>query len=80
MGGTNTGAATLVWAMTEVTKNPGVMKKAQEELRSAFGKKGFVGEDDLHKLLYLKALVKETLRVHPATPLLVPRETLESVA
>ena len=33
-GNRYTGAATLVWAMTEVTKNPGVMKKAQEELRS----------------------------------------------
>ena len=77
MAGTDTGAATLVWAMTEVVKNPGVMKKAQEELRSVFGKKGIVDEDDLHKLPYLKALVKETLRVHPATPLLLPRETLE---
>ena len=76
MAGTDTSAAALVWAMTEVMKNPGVMKKAQEELRSAFGKKGFVDEDDLHKLPYLKALVKETLRVHPPAPLLVPRETL----
>ena len=77
MAGTDTGAATLVWAMVEVMKNPGVMKKAQEELRSAFGNKGFIDEDDLHKLPYLKALVKETLRVHPPAPLLLPRQTLE---
>ncbi|RVX15119.1 Cytochrome P450 83B1 [Vitis vinifera] len=78
VAGTDPGAATLVWAMAEVTKNPGGKKKAQEELRTVFGRKGFVDEDDLHKLPYLKALVKETLRVHPPAPLLLPKETLEN--
>lgn len=32
VAGTDPGAATLVWAMAEVTKNPGGKKKAQEEL------------------------------------------------
>lgn len=78
VAGTDPGAATLVWAMAEVTKNPGGKKKAQEELRTVFGRKGFVDEDDLHKLPYLKALVKETLRVHPPAPLLLPKEILEN--
>ena len=78
VAGTDPGAATLVWAMAEVTKNPGGKKKAQEELRTVFGRKGFVDEDDLHKLSYLKALVKETLRVHPPAPLLLTKETLEN--
>ncbi|KAJ9674878.1 hypothetical protein PVL29_024046 [Vitis rotundifolia] len=77
IAGTETSAATVVWAMTELMKNPIVMKKAQEELRNLIGKKGFVDEDDLQKLSYLKALVKETMRLYPAAPLLVPRETLE---
>ncbi|KAJ9674865.1 hypothetical protein PVL29_024042 [Vitis rotundifolia] len=77
IAGTDTSAATVVWAMTELMKNPIVMKKAQEELRNLIGKKGFVDEDDLQKLSYLKALVKETMRLYPAAPLLVPRETLE---
>ena len=71
VAGTDTSAATLVWAMTELMKNPIVMKKAQEELRNLIGKKGFVDEDDLQMLSYLKALVKETMRLHPAAPLWV---------
>ncbi|RVX15072.1 Cytochrome P450 71B20 [Vitis vinifera] len=76
-GGTDTGAATVIWAMTALMKNPRVMKKAQEEVRNTFGKKGFIGEDDVEKLPYLKAVVKETMRLLPAVPLLIPRETLQ---
>ncbi|KAM7515665.1 hypothetical protein LguiA_005248 [Lonicera macranthoides] len=78
LGGTDTSSATVVWAMTELMKNPSLMKKAQEELRKLIGEKGRVDEDDLQKLPYLEAVVKETLRFHPAAPLLVPRETMQS--
>ncbi|KAL6316412.1 hypothetical protein AAG906_018115 [Vitis piasezkii] len=77
VGGTDTGAATVIWVMTALMKNPRVMKKAQEEVRNTFGKKGFIGEDDVEKLPYLKAVVKETMRLLPAAPLLIPRETLQ---
>ncbi|KAM7519643.1 hypothetical protein LguiB_018605 [Lonicera macranthoides] len=76
-GGTDTSSTTVVWAMTELMKNPSLMKKAQEEVRKLIGEKGRVDEDDLQKLPYLEAVVKETLRLHPAIPLL-PRETLQS--
>ncbi|KAJ9567572.1 hypothetical protein OSB04_003538 [Centaurea solstitialis] len=75
VAGTDTTATTVVWAMTALITNPKVMKKAQEEVRNVVGGKGKVDEDDLPKLIYLKAVVKETLRLYPPSPLLVPRET-----
>ncbi|XP_059667740.1 cytochrome P450 71A1-like [Cornus florida] len=75
MAGIDTSAGTLVWAMTELMKHLRAMKRAQEEIRNASGEKGMVKEDDLHKLPYLKAVVKETLRLHPPAPLMLPHET-----
>ncbi|KAJ9177702.1 hypothetical protein P3X46_012892 [Hevea brasiliensis] len=73
-GGTNTIAATVIWAMTFLMKNPIKMKKAQEEVRRIAGKKGFINEDEIQKLSYLKAVVKETMRLQPTIPI-IPRET-----
>ncbi|KAK9066628.1 hypothetical protein SSX86_013951 [Deinandra increscens subsp. villosa] len=77
VAGTGTSAATVVWSMTLLMKNPEVMKKAQEEVRNAIGNKDKVDEDDLLNLTYLKAVIKETMRLYPPSPLLVPRETMK---
>ena len=65
----------MVWAMTLLMKNPECLKKLQHEVRNAIGNKGEVQEDDLYKLDYLKAVIKETYRLYPVAPLLVPRES-----
>ncbi|KAJ0458973.1 putative cytochrome P450 [Helianthus annuus] len=75
VAGTDTSAAIVVWAMTLLIRNPVVMQKAQEEVRNVKGKNGKISEDDLPKLAYLKAIIKETMRLYPPAPLLVPRET-----
>ncbi|XP_076892143.1 cytochrome P450 71A1-like [Bidens hawaiensis] len=61
--------------MTLLMKNPDSLKKLQQEVRDAVGNKGKVDEDDLYKLDYLKAVVKEALRLYPVLPLLAPRES-----
>jgi len=74
---TDTTSATLVWAMSALIKNPAVMKKVQQELRSSRVKKDFLDEDDIQNFSYLKAVVKETLRLFLPNPLLLPRESRE---
>ncbi|XP_026411008.1 cytochrome P450 71A1-like [Papaver somniferum] len=76
LGGVDTSAVTVSWAMTELIKNPEVMKKVQEEIRSYdLGMKGKVEESDLHQFIYLKMVITETMRLHPPGPLLLPRES-----
>jgi len=79
VGGTDTTATTLEWAVSELMKHPTIRKKAQEEVRRVVGNKSKVEENDINQMHYLKCIVKETMRLHPATPLLVPRETISSV-
>ncbi|TXG52097.1 hypothetical protein EZV62_021266 [Acer yangbiense] len=51
--------------------------KAQEEIRDLTGKKDFVDEDDIRRFSYLEAVLKETMRLQPVLPLLLPRETID---
>ncbi|CAM9002107.1 unnamed protein product [Rhodiola kirilowii] len=75
LAGVDTGAITVVWAMTELVKNPSAMKKAQDEIRCLMADKDRVSEQDLESLEYLKMVLKETLRLHPPAPLLLPKQT-----
>ncbi|KAL5803896.1 hypothetical protein ACOSQ3_030696 [Xanthoceras sorbifolium] len=78
IAGTETSSATLEWAVSEMLKNPKVLEKAQAEVRQVFDRKGYVDEADFHKLEYLKLVIKEAFRLHPAGPLLLPRKCKES--
>ncbi|GER36163.1 cytochrome P450 [Striga asiatica] len=77
IAGSEPSVATTVWTMTALLKNPAIMTKLQKHIRESVGDKGKVNEDDLPNLHFLKAVVKESLRLYPPTPLLLPRETLD---
>ena len=72
VGGTDTSSHTIELAMAEIMNKPEVMRKTQQELGVVVGKDNIVEESHIHKLPYLYAVMKETLRLHPALPLLVP--------
>ncbi|CAL9018108.1 unnamed protein product [Prunus brigantina] len=76
--GSETSATAVDWAMSEMIKNPRIMKIAQDEVREVFNTKGQVDETCIREMKYLNSVIKETLRLHPPAPLLLPRECRES--
>ncbi|CAL5327334.1 unnamed protein product [Camellia sinensis] len=78
-GGTDTTSTVLEWAMTQLLRHPKTMKKLQTEIRAIARGKPTVTEDDLDKMDYLKAVIKETLRLHPPVPMPIPREASQEV-
>ncbi|KAJ4968470.1 hypothetical protein NE237_015171 [Protea cynaroides] len=76
--GTETSSILLEWTMARLLQHPEVMEEVQKEVRGvAFTTgKANITEDDIEHMPYLKAVIKETLRLHPPLPLL-PRESTE---
>ncbi|XP_022152553.1 cytochrome P450 71A1-like [Momordica charantia] len=76
-GGTESSAVTVEWAMSELLKKPEIFIKATEELDRVIGKERWVEEKDITNLPYIDAIAKETMRLHPVAPMLVPRMSRE---
>ncbi|XP_039161847.1 flavonoid 3'-monooxygenase-like [Eucalyptus grandis] len=76
--GTDTSSSTTEWAIAELIRQPGILARVQEEIDSVVGRDRLVTELDLPRLTYLQAVVKETFRLHPPTPLSLPRIAAES--
>ncbi|XP_031281526.1 xanthotoxin 5-hydroxylase CYP82C4-like [Pistacia vera] len=77
LGGSDTTSGTLAWAISLLLNNRQMLKKAQEELDQKVGMERLVNESDIENLVYLQAVIRETLRLYPAGPLLGPRESME---
>ncbi|KAK1363191.1 hypothetical protein POM88_038752 [Heracleum sosnowskyi] len=65
--------------MTELLRHPNVMNTVQKEVRDILSSKPNITDKDLEKMQYQKAVIKETLRLHPPIPLLIPRSAREDV-
>ncbi|RVX12097.1 Cytochrome P450 82C4 [Vitis vinifera] len=77
IGGFDSTVITLTSALSLLMNNPSTLKRAQDELDIKVGKHRKVDESDIKNLVYLQAIIKETLRLYPAAPLSVPREAME---
>lgn len=62
--------------MTELFQSCQKISKVRDEIEDIIKEKekGEVEESDIGRLLYLQAVMKETLRLHMPTPFLVPQK------
>nr|XP_027119955.1 trans-cinnamate 4-monooxygenase-like [Coffea arabica] len=66
----------IEWGIAELVNHPQVQRKLRQEIDTVLGPGVQVTEPDTLKLPYLQAVVKETLRLRMAVPLLVPHMNL----
>ncbi|XP_015890088.3 cytochrome P450 CYP82D47-like [Ziziphus jujuba] len=71
LAGSDTTMVSLTWALSLLLNNPQELKKAQDELDIVVGKDRHVDESDIPNLIYLQAIVKETLRLYPPSPIIL---------
>ncbi|XP_057806428.1 tryptophan N-monooxygenase CYP79A68-like [Salvia miltiorrhiza] len=65
------------WSMREMIREPRILDVAVKELDEVVGKKRLVQESDLPQLNYIKACVKEAIRLHPVAPFNLPHVSTE---
>ncbi|KAK8711382.1 hypothetical protein V6N13_146666 [Hibiscus sabdariffa] len=68
--GTDTVAVLIEWILARIVLHPDVQSRVHEELDRVVGRSRAVDESDLTNMIYLPAVIKEVLRLHPPGPLL----------
>ncbi|KAL9227324.1 hypothetical protein vseg_003024 [Gypsophila vaccaria] len=76
--GTDTSSSTTEWAIAELIRHPKILSQVQQELDSVVGRDRLMTEADLPNLPYFQAVIKEVFRLHPSTPLSLPRIATEA--
>ncbi|CAH2327904.1 cholesterol 24-hydroxylase-like [Pelobates cultripes] len=68
IGGQETTANHICFALMELAKNVEILAKVQAEVNKVIGSKKHIEHDDLRKLCYLSQVLKEALRLYPTVP------------
>ncbi|KAK2654686.1 hypothetical protein Ddye_014542 [Dipteronia dyeriana] len=66
IAGTDTSSIAMQWAMGELINHPTAFKKLRDEINTVVGPNRLVKESDTLNLPYLRAVIKEILRLHPS--------------
>lgn len=69
--GTDTSAMTLEWALYHIVAYQDIQEKLYDEIVSVVGKTGTITEENVEKMPYLAAIVKETFRRQPPSHFLL---------
>ncbi|KAH6637784.1 cytochrome P450 [Boeremia exigua] len=75
VAGSDTTAATLSFIAYELCKNPAVQLKLRAAIDAICPSKAHLDVDDVQNIPYLDGVINEALRLHPAVPSGVQRET-----
>ncbi|KAK6160644.1 hypothetical protein DH2020_004025 [Rehmannia glutinosa] len=75
--GTHTTALTMEWAMSLLLNNPDELEKLKKEIDNNIPPGKLLDDSDLQKLLYLRCVINETVRLYPVGPLLIPYSSSE---
>ncbi|KAF9600188.1 hypothetical protein IFM89_005012 [Coptis chinensis] len=70
LGGSDTTSVALTWVLSLLLNNRDILKKAQDELDQHVGKDRNVEDSDINNLVYLGAIVKESMRLYQVGPLI----------
>ncbi|KAK7244996.1 hypothetical protein RIF29_39826 [Crotalaria pallida] len=76
LAGSETTSSTIEWALTELLCNRECLVKVKAELGEVVGSSRELEESDIENLPYLQGVVKETFRLHPPIPFLIPRRAI----
>ena len=76
-GSTDTLSNTLEFTLAELMRKPCLLGKLQDEVRSIVPRgQESITETDINKMTYLRAVMKESLRVYPVAPILADRKSV----
>lgn len=78
IAGHETVASVLTWATVELAKHPHLVERARQEIDRVIGDRVPTYED-VQKLVYVRLIIAETLRLYPAPPILLRRLLADTV-